>query len=266
MEILIGREPEQGRLLVSVKVNGQARIAAIGGAGSVPGSVSRCLPAEGKAHCKIEVAADGGMVVTNLKAANVTYVDGLEVMSKRVTGESRVELGKGKYVVNVNTVVEVARKLAAVGSAQQAGGGSAGKEAPEFSILPLKRVWDRYHDEQFELQKRQKNLGLIKSLYIPCTLLSSLAGMLVRHLGMAEGAAQSVSYVLYGVAAVILFYGLYRSFTDRSLEEKEEIAERFEHDYVCPNPECHRFLNYQKYDILRQNKNCPFCKCRWTEK
>ena len=23
---------------------------------------------------------------------------------------------------------------------------------------------------------------------------------------------------------------------------------------------------YQKYDILRQSKNCPYCKCKWIEK
>ena len=261
MEILIGKEPGQGRLLVSVKVNGQTKTAAIGAAGSVPGSVSRCIPAEGKAHCKIEVGPDGGMVITNLKSANVTYVDGMEVMSKKITGASHVTLGKDRYAVSVNTVAEVAKKLAAAG-----GGPTQGdKSGKEYSIQPLRRVWDTYHDELFDLQKRQKNLGLIKSLYIPCTLLSSGAGFLARHIGLTEGAAQAVSYVLYGAAAVILFYGLYRSFTDKSLEEKEQIGERLERDYVCPNPDCRHFLGYQKYDILRQNKNCPYCKCRWRE-
>ena len=256
---MIGKEPGQGRLLVSVKVNGQVKMAAVGAVGSVPASVSRCLPTEGKAHCKIEMDEGGGMVITNLKSANVTYVDGMEVMSKKITVASRVELGKDRYAVNVGTVAEVARKLA--------GGGSqpGDKSGKEYSISSLRQVWDRYHDELFDLQKRQKNLGLIKSLYIPCTLLSSGAGFLAKHIGLTEGAAQAVSYVLYGVAAFILFYGLYRSFTDKSLEEKEQIGERFEHDYVCPNPECRHFLGYQKYDILRQNKNCPYCKCKWKE-
>ena len=36
MTILIGKEPGQGRLMVSTKINGQVRSAFIGNAGSVP--------------------------------------------------------------------------------------------------------------------------------------------------------------------------------------------------------------------------------------
>lgn len=260
MEILIGKEPGQGRLLVSVSVNGKVKMAAMGGVGSVPRSVSRCFPAEGRAHCKIEVDSKGTMVITNLKPENVTYVDGMEIVAKKITGNSQVSLGKDKYAVDINAAVNIAKKLAG-----QEGSDEDNKEK-KFFIQPLKKVWDTYHDEMFNLQKRQKNLGLIKSLYIPCTILSSGAGFLAKHVGLADSTAQAVSFVLYGGAAVILFYGLYRSFTDKSLEEKEQIGERFEHDYVCPNPECRHFLGYQKYDILRQSKNCPYCKCKWIEK
>ena len=172
MEILIGKEPGQGRLLVSVSVNGKVKMAAMGGVGSVPRSVSRCFPAEGRAHCKIEVDSKGTMVITNLKPENVTYVDGMEIVAKKITGNSQVTLGKDKYAVDINAVVNIAKKLAG-----QEGSDEDNKEK-KFFIQPLKKVWDTYHDEMFNLQKRQKNLGLIKSLYIPCTILSSGAGFL----------------------------------------------------------------------------------------
>ena len=82
--ILVGKEPGNGRLFVSVKINGQPKTAAIGEMNSVPNSVSRCKPAENTAHCKIEVDATGNLIVTNLKPQNVTYVNGAEIVSKKV--------------------------------------------------------------------------------------------------------------------------------------------------------------------------------------
>ena len=87
--ILIGKEPGQGRLLVSV--SGKT---AVGASNSVPNSVSRCKVAEGVAHAKITVDQSGNMVLTNMKTENVTYVNGSEIASKRILPSNTVELGK----------------------------------------------------------------------------------------------------------------------------------------------------------------------------
>ena len=109
--ILVGKESGNGRLFVSVKINGQPKTAAIGDMNSVPNSVSRCKPAEGTAHCKIEIDATGSMVVTNLKPQNVTYVNDAEIVSKKVKQNGVIELGKDRYPVNVNTIIETASKI-----------------------------------------------------------------------------------------------------------------------------------------------------------
>ncbi len=111
--ILVGKEPGNGRLFVSVKINGQPKTAAIGEMNSVPNSVSRCKPAENTAHCKIEVDATGNLVVTNLKPQNVTYVNGAEIVSKKVKSNGMIELGKDRYSVSVNTIIETASKIVA---------------------------------------------------------------------------------------------------------------------------------------------------------
>ena len=134
-----------------------------------------------------------------------------------------------------------------------------------YSISYLKDVWDKYHGDLLALQKRQKNLALIKSMYMPCTILSSIVGIAATHVGLNENIAEMISYVMYALAAVVLFYGLFKSFTDRSIEEKEQITEEFQQNYVCPNPECRHFMGNMPYNILRQNKKCAYCKCKLSE-
>ena len=163
MTILIGKEPGQGRLMVSTKINGQVRSAFIGNVGSVPDCVSRCRPAEDIAHCKIEASPDGTMVLVNLKPQNVTYVNGREIVSKKITADSRVELGRDRYRINIDNVLDSVRNIAgAQHSPQQPQQQSPlqAKSVKEYSILPLKKIWNAYNDEIFDLQKRQKSLLL----------------------------------------------------------------------------------------------------------
>ena len=125
-------------------------------------------------------------------------------------------------------------------------------------VVPM---WEKYDKDLYELQKRQKNLGLIKSLYMPCTVISGMAGLAFKHLGVDGSISDTVSLVMYLIAAAVLFYGLYKTVTDRSIEEKKQLNEKFQEDYVCPH--CKRFLGFQPYNILSQNKNCPYNKCKW---
>ena len=255
MTILIGKEPGQGRLMVSTKINGQVRSAFIGNAGSVPDCVSRCRPAEDIAHCKIEASLDGTMVLVNLKPQNVTYVNGREIVSKKIPADSRVELGRDRYRINIGNVLDSVRNIAGAQQPQQPLQQSPlqAKSVKEYSILPLKKIWDTYNDEIFDLQKRQ-------------TVLSTLVGMAAKHMGLQPEFSAALSYTMYAIAAVVLFYGLFRTITDKSLEQKMKITEKFQDNYVCPNPDCRHFMGNQPYKILRQNSCCPYCKCKFVEK
>lgn len=259
--ILIGKEPGLGRLMVSARINGQVKSVFIGNAGSVPDCVSRCRPEEDVAHCKIETTNDGTMVLTNLKQQNVTYVNGREIVSKKITADSSVELGRDRYRINLGDILDAIRNIA---DARQTSPQS--KSVKEYSILPLKKIWNAYNDEMFDLQKRQKNLAVVKSLYLPLTVLSSLVGIAAKHIGLQPEISSTLSYIMYAIAAIVLFYGLYRSFADKSLEQKVKITEKFQDNYVCPNPDCRHFMGNQPYKILRQNSSCPYCKCKFVEK
>lgn len=261
-EVLIGREPKSNCLLISVR----GFMGKIGGPGSVPASVSRCLPAENRAHCKIIFGDGGAMTLVNLNEKNITCVNGTEIVSKRITGDSDVTLGWERYRLNVNTVVRTATLMAEKQSANSRGTASVRQEPPEYSIAPLRKVWEEYHDELFRITKQQKNINVIRGMYLPCTILSSLVGFAAKHIGLADNVASAISYFMYAVAAVMLFYGLYKTITDKSLEERERNQERFQERYVCPNPKCRHFMGNRDYRILRQDTNCPYCKCKFNEK
>lgn len=252
-EIFIGKEPHKHRLLVAVKNGGQIKTATLGTEGSVPNCVSRCIPSEGKAHCKIVVGQDGIATVHNLKVENVTYVNGMEIETKDLSNQCKVMLGKDKYPVNIKSVMDTVKGLIPVISDVPSG----------HSIRHLQRIWEKYEADLYHLQKRQKNLGLIKSLYMPCTVLSVLVGFVLKYSGLESSKIELTSMAMYVVAAIVLFYGLYKTFTDKSLEERKLLDKKFQEDYVCPN--CKHFLGVKPYSLLRQDECCPYKRCKWTE-
>ncbi len=271
-EILIGREPQQGRLAVTLHSRGENGSAFIGQLHSVPLSVARCIPQENKAHCKISISPEGNMLLTNLKSENSTFANGIEVATKKITQDCTIALGPDMYPVNAGTILKAARKIA-ISMKQMKGRkvydtakGAELKPCNEYSIVHLKKVWDKYHDDLFNLQKKQKNMALVKSLFLPCTILSSIAGVAASHIGLSENVSSMISYSLYALAAIILFYGIFQSFTDKSLEEKEAITETFQNNYICPNPQCMHFLGNIPYNILKQNTGCSYCKCTYISK
>ena len=104
--ILIGREPEKSRLMIAINTGNGIKATTIGEAGSVPNSVSRCIAVNNMAHCRLEVDKAGGMRLSNMKEENVTYVNGNEIMSKAVTADSTIELGRGRFAVKASDIRE----------------------------------------------------------------------------------------------------------------------------------------------------------------
>ena len=258
--ILIGKEPGQERILISVTTNGQTKATSIGNMGNVPNSVSRCKPAEGIAHCKITTDANGTMVLTNLKSQNVTYVNGTEIVSKKISSESNIALGKDRYPINLHTIVDAAIKIA----------GRRYDVPPSpipnnnvRSIRHLERVWDDYDKGLYDLQIRQKKAGIFRSLYLPIVVLSTLLGYALNFAGIDKTLTAVLSFLFYIIAAIVLFYGLYKAIKDNSIEERKELNDKFQDDYICPH--CNHFLGFQAYKILKQNTNCPYCKGGFTE-
>ena len=89
--------------------------------------------------------------------------------------------------------------------------------------------------------------------------------------GLIAGVAPEIreyALILTGIALLIMIIGFYKKFTDKSIEEIEEITEEFQKKYICPNKKkpCNHFLGNVPYNILRQNTKCPYCGCGFNEK
>lgn len=275
--ILVGKEPGQGRLLVSVK--GLGKSAAIGTPGCVPACVSRCRAAEGIAHAEIAVDASGNMVITNMKPQNVTYVNGSEIVSKRVTPTSTVELGKDRFAISLPTVIETAKKLMALTPAPVPPPGPQPPQPPKsqkFNISHLEYVWNDFHDKSLEIKRRQKQQGVYASLPMFFTMGGGAITFVLSFILGEEykNEIQILSGVLVLIGMIMLVYSFMTRKNDTSLEDLEKISEDFQLRYICPNPECRKFLGTISYKLLKnqlrshkdQKMYCPRCNCEYVEK
>lgn len=259
--ILIGKEPGNGRLLIAIP---GGKSAAIGSPNSVPNSVSRCKLAEGVAHAKITVDHSGNMILTNMKDRNVTYVNGTEIVSKRIVPSSRVELGMDRFLINLPMVLEAAGKLASISAGNGGHAGCGASPKKKYNISHLKRVWEAYEQEMDRIAQQQLETGKKRMLPIMVGSLSGVASPILATL-----VAVNTLYITVPIAAISfgLYFTNYRK-KDTSYEERKAAQERFTDDYVCPNPDCNKFLGNTSYKLLKKqySMQCPYCKSEFVEK
>ncbi|MBR6589751.1 MAG: FHA domain-containing protein [Bacteroidaceae bacterium] len=252
--ILIGKEPGQGRLMVAV--SGTGKSASLGAVGSVPGCVSRCKPAEGVGHAAVVIDASGNMILKNVKSQNITYVNGQEIVSKRISVSDSIELGKDRFGINLSTVLETAKKLVVSVSVPSGGGG--GSVTKTFNIAHLEVVWTDYHNGLRSLRENQKRVNLIRS---GCGIFTMCAMPCIFFFG-------PVGYVLTAIGVIGNIYSFIGLKNDNTGDEQERLTEKFQERYVCPNPDCNKFLGNQSYKLLKRqySMHCPYCKCEFVEK
>ncbi|MDE6559848.1 MAG: hypothetical protein K2K75_00545 [Muribaculaceae bacterium] len=262
--ILIGKEPGQGRLLVAIQETGKC--CAIGAPGSVPACVSRCKPAEGSAHAKIAVGYDGCLTLTNMKAQNVTFVNGSEIAFKRISLSNSVELGKDHYSINVPAIIESAGKIASLQMQKDVKPNPQSHPQPNpqpsekkiYNISHLEHVWNDLQAKKKEIQAKQKKINLVRS---GCGVFTMCAMPCIFLFG-------PIGYVLTGIGILGNVYSFVGLKNDDTAEVVEKLNEDFQDRYVCPNPDCNKFLGNMSYRLLKKqySMHCPYCKSEFVEK
>ena len=224
MEVIIGRDPETSRLRMSVAGH-QSKL--FGTNGSVPTSVSR-------QHCSIVINADNTYRVRNLKAQNVTFVNGTPVESKQVTEKDTIELGADHFVLEWSDIQELKPKI--------------------VDIRPLKKVWEDYNKKVLNMTVKERRANSLRAGTGLLTMGAIAVGFI---LGREEAGA--LYAILYGAAIMLTLAFFVKSLIDASKlpKEKQKMTEKFQHDYTCPN--CGRFFG-QPYDQLKLYDGCPYCK------
>ena len=261
MTILIGREPGQSRLLIAIKANEQTKQGVIGQVGSVPKGVSRLKLAEGSAHCEIDIDERGTMILKKVNPNNVTYVDGVEVTSKRITEQSQLTLGSCRYPLNVSSVLATVQKIATPVKPSPLDSNVPPKQPSTVSIRHLKDIWDEYEKAIEDIQRRNQQKAKQRMLPIIIGSASSIAAPVFASL---LGNQTLWITVPIAVVSFCIWIKIYTE-KDTSIEDKKAANDKLMDKYVCPAKGCHHFMGYQPYKLLRQNKKCPYCGTLFSE-
>lgn len=223
MDLIIGRDANTAQLKV---VNG-TQVTLIGAPASVQMVITR-------QHCQLKVIDKDTFVITNIKAVDVTWVNGIQVQSKQITLSDKIQLGASKYVLPLAEIIK--------------------QTEPNIAdIKPLKAVWENYNNTLIEIRKRQQQNDLLSRVPMVFTLLGG-------GVAAASEDLRSVSIVFTAIAAAIMLYDFYQIATDKCFDEHEKLKKDFMRNYVCPK--CSRFLGFQDYDIISQHSNFPCCKAQ----
>lgn len=258
--ILIGKAPGKNQLQICLSVQGKAVMAIVSAATGVPNCVSRCKPEEGVAHCRLAIDAQGAMKLTNMKDKNVTYVNGTEIMTKKINFDSQIELGSQRYRLPLQQVLDTAKKLVStVANGGSGGGGNKPVPGKEVHINHLEKIWLDYEKKTEDITLKQQEKG--KRRMLPM-LIGSLSGLIAPLLAALSGTG--TLYVTLPISAVsfLVYFKVYNE-KDTSLEERKQATDELIDNYVCP--ECRHFVGNMPYKVLRQNKKCPYCKVGWKE-
>jgi len=228
MEVIIGRDQHSRRLTVirdgKTQMTGQPN--------SVPMDVSR-------QHASFRLLNKSTWEITNLNPRNMTFVNGMQVEKKVIYETDKVELGASHYLVDWNVV--------------------RGPKVDYVDIRPLKSVWEEFNQANIDIRKRQKNNGLLASVPMGFTMLGGVIGIIPDLNPMIKQGAGFLAVIAF----LILIYGLYKRFTDNSIEEQEEIKKWFQQSYTCPK--CKHFMGNEPYDVLIQNEGCRYCKAKFIK-
>lgn len=237
MEIIIGGDHSTLRLKLTI--TGQPKPKLAGQQGSCPLSVSR-------QHCSLTTCPDGGYILANLNPRNVTYVNGMPIMSQRITEYDRIELGRDRYLLDWAILKKVLPK-------------------PELhvDITPLEDIWNTYYQTTNRMQVKEKRFNAMRGI-IPVITMGAMAAIFL--IGPSKDGKQSpLQIAAYALAALLALFFFIKSFIDASkiTNQREELKQWFMTYYRCPNPECNRFLGYTDFTLVAEQDCCPKCKAKY---
>lgn len=232
MNVIIGRE-EGGDSRLRLNFDGTIRV--IGEYGSVPKSVSR-------EHCMLIITDDDGYSIENLNPNNQTFVDGREIVKKAVTMNSRILLGKDRFILDLKSVLMAISMF-------------------PYSISPLKEVYESYSYQRQQVKNRQRKLmvtlsviGIFSMTAIACAFIESSSSWLRIALCIA-------AFLLF-----LCFFFVRHYSSNELLRLSDNIEHLFHQNYVCPNPKCKKFLGDRSFDELSKTSSCPNCKSKFSLK
>jgi pSer/pThr/pTyr-binding forkhead associated (FHA) protein len=198
-------------------------------------------PYVSRRHACLTRDANGFLLLEDQNSANGTYVNGSQIVKKRITPTDTVILGNN-FVLNISEVLK-----------------SGNDYSEEFAAL--KEVYDRYIEEKVRIQSSNQ---------FKTRLFQALPFALPGVVGVAIGFAGKGSPVFLGVSLLVAICapaaGIYMGARQSAKipRQLQDLADQFKIDYVCPK--CGTFLGEIPWESLINKKRCPVtsCKAKWT--
>lgn len=183
-------------------------------------------------HCRIDVDAQNNMFITNLKPRNVTYVNGLPVVSSPLKLTDKVTLGMYQFALPMAAIEKLLPQL-------------------PVDLRHLRPVWQHYNKEITKIQNRQQYIGIFRGVTVLVSPMCIAAGI------AAKGGTIPI---IVGIVGLI---GLGLSFLNvgKSNKKKERLKQYLLKKYCCPS--CGYYFNNIAYEVLEINfhgKKCPGCQ------
>lgn len=199
-------------------------------------------PSVSRHHVKLtREKEEGQWLLEDLGSTNGTFVNGVQIVKKRVTFEDEIKLGEG-YILDLSEVLKHNNDYSA-----------------EFSAL--KQVYDNYVQEKIKIQStNQFKTRMLQSLPFA---LPGIIGVLIGFSGKGSPELFGVSLFFTICAPTIgIYWGAKQSAKIPKL--LQDLTNQFKIDYVCPK--CGTFLGEIPWESLRNRKQCPVstCKAKWV--
>jgi pSer/pThr/pTyr-binding forkhead associated (FHA) protein len=225
-------------------------------------------PRVSRKHLKVTVKDDGKIVVEDLGSSGGTFVNNEKIIKKVVSSNTVVRLGPELNIkiadilqVPVTATPAIAKSNMATNVVPTTTRPKAPAKRQEitapsttksYSIWHLKKIYYDYQNALDEIDYQAKSI-------MNKRMNSSLYSMGAAVAGGEIGAVIRIA----GLVSTLVTTHKAKKFDAQGL--KKELLAQFQKDYVCPNPECHRFINITPYSLLAQHPCCPYCKAKWTE-
>ncbi|MDR1357649.1 MAG: FHA domain-containing protein [Tannerellaceae bacterium] len=192
-------------------------------------------------HALLFRDAEGCLLLEDLDSANGTYVNGVQIMRKRITLRDKVRLGPD-FALNISEALK------------------SGNDYSE-AFSSLKSVYDGYVEQKVRIQSsNQFKTRLFQSLPFA---LPGVIGILIGFMGKGSPALFGISlFIAICAPATGIYMGAKQS--AKIPKQLQDLSNRFKIDYVCPK--CGTFLGEIPWESLANKKQCPVpsCKAKWT--
>lgn len=196
MEIIIGRDSQSAKLVLTIDGQPQAPVAS----GVIPASVAL-------QHCKLFINK-GQMRLQNLDINNYTYVNGQSIESKAITMEDKIELGQDHYLLDWNFL----------------------KSYTPLDIRPLKKIWEDYEAQSLKITIATGKFNALRSVTGLITMLA--IALSIAYGGRNKW--YLVLYGIAIIISVVFFVKAYRD-SSKLPQKRQELNKKFQRDYVCPH-------------------------------